>query len=85
MITSGVATRSAASNDIAVVIMIPPSSPAASPAKIAFVLVIAASMSCRGVRRGERLFIRFYLNTNAATINSPARWENFPCPINYHG
>jgi hypothetical protein len=40
MITSGVATRSAASNNIAVVITIPASNPATNPAKIAFVLLI---------------------------------------------
>src|SRR5438093_1966403 len=40
MITSGVATPSAASNSITVVITIPPSSPATRPAKIAFVLLI---------------------------------------------
>src|SRR4029077_15794401 len=39
MITSGVATPSTASNNIAVVITIPASNPAMSPAKIAFVLL----------------------------------------------
>ncbi len=40
MITSGVATPSAASNNIAAVITIPPTNPASNPAKIAFVLLI---------------------------------------------
>jgi hypothetical protein len=40
MMTSGVATRSAASNNIAVVITIPASNPANNPAEIAFVLLI---------------------------------------------
>jgi hypothetical protein len=39
MITSGVATPSAASNNITVIITIPPSKPASNPAKIAFVLL----------------------------------------------
>jgi hypothetical protein len=39
MITSGVATPSTASNNIAVVITIPASNPAMSPAKITFVLL----------------------------------------------
>jgi hypothetical protein len=43
MITSGVATPSTASNNIAVVITIPASKPASSPAKIAFVLVTAVA------------------------------------------
>ena len=39
MITSGVATPSAASNNITVVITIPATSPASNPAEIAFVLL----------------------------------------------
>jgi hypothetical protein len=40
MMTSGVATPSAASDNIAVVITIPASNPANNPAKIVFVLLI---------------------------------------------
>src|SRR6266568_8998177 len=43
MITSGVATPSTASNNIAVVITIPASNPASSPAKIALVVLTAAA------------------------------------------
>ena len=50
MMTSGVATPSVASNNIAVVITIAATNPASNPAEIAFVLLIAAIMSCRGVR-----------------------------------
>jgi hypothetical protein len=57
MIMSGVATPSVASNNIAVVITTAATNPASKPANIAFVLLIVASMRCRGVRRGERLFI----------------------------
>jgi hypothetical protein len=54
--TRGVATPSVASNNIAVVITIAATNPASNPVSIAFVLLISASMNCRGVRRGERLF-----------------------------
>jgi hypothetical protein len=40
MITSGVATPSAARNNIATVMTIPPTNPASNPAEIAFVLLI---------------------------------------------
>jgi hypothetical protein len=55
MITSGVAAPSVASNNIAVVITTAATDPASRPAEMAFVLLIGATMSCRGVCRDERL------------------------------
>src|ERR1051325_1546588 len=68
MITSGVAAPSVASNNIAVVITTAATDPASRPAEMAFVLLIGATMSCRGVCRDERLcFVVKGLDANAAT------------------
>src|SRR5262245_53518364 len=87
MMTSGVATPSVASNNIAVVITTAATNPASNPARMVFVLLISASMSCRGVRRGERLPLWFNALTQTPLQRIPfsGRGENFACALHDHG
>src|SRR5881397_734537 len=55
MITSGVATPSAARNSITVVITIPPSNPASNPAKIVFILLTMAIDLTRRAPEGNQI------------------------------
>jgi hypothetical protein len=71
MMTSGVATPSVASSNIAVVIAIPATNPASNPAQIAFVLLIVASMSCRGAC-AKHLLVRRLTQTPLQQLHFPA-------------
>src|SRR5882762_11742590 len=85
MITSGVPTPTAASNNMPVVITIPPTNPASKPARTAFVLLIqreyalqrclcqARDASFSGVHHGE-----------CRCNNSFCRRENFPRTFQDH-
>src|SRR5262249_33701591 len=82
MITSGVATPSVASNNIAVVITTAATNPASNPARIAFVLLIAISMSCRGAC-AKRLPVRRLAQTPLQRIQF-CRGKNFSCALQDH-
>src|SRR5262245_61433517 len=83
MMTSGVATPSVASNNIAVVIRIEPRNPATSPARIAFVLLIAASISCGGAC-AKRLSIRRSPRRTPLQQIHFYRCENLACALDHH-
>src|SRR5881398_334324 len=69
IITSGVATPSTASNNIAAVITTPASNPASSPAKIAFVLFTAVVDLVGFPPQGDQIarFLRTNCSLNLAT------------------
>ena len=84
MMTSGVATPSAASNNIAVVIAIPATNPASKPAEMAFILLIAANMSCRG-SCAKPAFVSFDVRwCKRRYNNSFALYKNFPRALHDH-
>src|SRR4029077_9250724 len=84
MMTSGVATPSVASNNIAVVMKTAATNPASKPTQIAFVVLTRCDYQLWR-RLCQAPLVSSAFDTNAATTISLCRRANFPCALHDHG